>query len=533
MLDFCDWARRCKYLVILCILLSSHYGEASRSRQIATENLPPKAQQMLETFPEKKVTLPLVIGQAIKSSDSFKAVLADLPQIEVSYLRSQSPYDFSLEAELERRISKNEPQTQFSSSSSHGTALSLRTSKYFSTGTSLSAEVSHGSTAIGFQSFSGISFYETKGTFQVSQNLWKDAFGSANRRSLKAGGRLKEAEKERFQESVENWVAALVKFYYRAWFDQTRVFSAQEGLERRNRLLQTTRIKLQRGTSEKPDLLQVQSAKIQSEVELSQSQQVLNQTWRELVLSLGFPKDWIHIDPILIPMKLDDPILEATRLCGGSKRPNEGPNHSSTTRKLDFQAEASKLLAEKNLNLAKPTLSLNLGLISNGIDDDSSPTFPEFYQIKHPAWSIGLVFSVPFSHSAELAEAHESLSNQIRSEALASQAKTDLQTQWINGCTAFQRWVTSTRLLQTAYEHQQERLRLEERRFRIGRAPTINVIQAGDDATRSELDLRNAEMESRISAWEVRKLAGKIEGYLKEIGFNPDPETLMRQKDLN
>jgi len=71
--------------------------------------------------------------------------------------------------------------------------------------------------------------------------------------------------------------------------------------------------------------------------------------------------------------------------------------------------------------------------------------------------------------------------------------------------------------LKQALKNQKERAQLEERRFRIGRVPTLTVIQAGDDATEAEINLSQSEIERRLAAWQVKRLAKDLEAYIKSL----------------
>jgi translation initiation factor 2 alpha subunit (eIF-2alpha) len=75
----------------------------------------------------------------------------------------------------------------------------------------------------------------------------------------------------------------------------------------------------------------------------------------------------------------------------------------------------------------------------------------------------------------------------------------------------------SFKQLSDAYAKQQERSRLEEERFKIGRTGTFQVIQAGDDATFAEFSLRTVEVERRMAAWKVRKQAGRAKPWLESL----------------
>jgi outer membrane protein TolC len=68
-----------------------------------------------------------------------------------------------------------------------------------------------------------------------------------------------------------------------------------------------------------------------------------------------------------------------------------------------------------------------------------------------------------------------------------------------------------------AYRAQRERERLEEERFSVGRSQLIQVIQAADDAARAEVTYKATLAQHRFAAWNVRRLAGNLDGYLDTL----------------
>jgi outer membrane protein TolC len=88
---------------------------------------------------------------------------------------------------------------------------------------------------------------------------------------------------------------------------------------------------------------------------------------------------------------------------------------------------------------------------------------------------------------------------------------------WITACGNLRRLHESVNLLQTAFENQSRRARLDEERFRIGRASTLVVIQAGDDATAAEINLRSLQVERALAAWKVRRLTDGFKSYLEKL----------------
>lgn len=478
--------------------------------------LPPDAQAYLAKLPQKKVTLDLVLAKAIESSDSFRAVLAAEPALAAPRLQARAPLDVRLYTKASHLEDRREPQNAFMPNNQITTAFAVGASTYFPTGTGLSAELGHGSTALRFPTIPGSDFFETRGTVTVTQNLWKDGFGYATRKGVEAGELSSQAQAMELQETLEDWTLGIVQVFYGAWLAQAQAKTALSNVDRRERLVKNTQLRVNRGTAETPDLLQVQNARLNAEVQKDQAAQMLGQRWRELRTAIKLPETLNNLDPIDVPIALDDPASSMLGLCGSSSKLNAAPKDSTTTRKADLQQKAAESLLARAKNVLAPSIELSAGVFSNGIDAARSPTFGEAFRRDHPGWSLGATVSLPLGQYAEEAAARVAFADQARSEAVASLARDQLQLDWVTHCLNLHRLKDARNRFETAFQNQTRRVKLENTRFGVGRGTTFAVVQAEDDATAAEMALLNAEAEFRMAAWRVRRLAQGFENYFKK-----------------
>lgn len=503
---------------------------------IALAALPPDAVALLETFPEKKITMDLVVGRAIEVSDSFRLLKSALPGTEVPFLQSRAALDTRLFGNATRLINENEPETAFNPLRTTGTNVAIGARKTFSTGTTATVELSHGnvnqtyptdlSAPSGFSPFASLdgNRYTTKASVGLSQNLWKDAFGRATRMGLRAGELQKEAALSAFEESVQEWVFGIVQLYYGAWLAQSQVEAAHVNLQRRQRLSGITQIKANRGTAESPDVLQVRSALANSQVQLASAEQTLADRWRTLVMSLKLPEAWLTLEAREIPVALDDPLASALAACGTLSAMAPAPGTATSVKRAEAQAEAARLLFESAKDAARPDLDLNLSYATNGVDVASrGATLKDTASLDFPAWTVGLSFSFPLGGDAERATAYSAAVDRERAAALAAQAKNDLRLDWINRCSDLHRLQRAHQLIEGAFASQRSRAQAEEERFRLGRGSTLAVIQAGDDVTATEMALRGSEVERRVGAWRVLRIADGYKTYLERLKSMAQP----------
>jgi outer membrane protein TolC len=508
------------FLGDLRIAAAKEYRTLSSVKAAQTQ-IPNDALKALDELPEKKITLDLILGAGMKSSDSFQIVISGAASTEATKSRAEAALNTQMKVYAHTQDNQNEPQSSFEPARTLADGYGVGISKYFSTGTSLSFDLKHGSYSTESSAGSPIpasgNQFTTEASLGVSQQLWKDAFGVSTRKGLRAAELQSVAAKEGVVEGVEQWANQLIDFYYNVWLAQNGVRAGVVSLERRDRLVSITQTKLRRGTAEKPDFLQVEAAQIKARVDLSESRKGLNEVWRNLVTTLKFPESWLEIDPIHIPMGMDDPIARAQELCGRDNYLSQRPKITRTLAKFKSLSEAAQLGLEKSEGGFKPNLSLDFSLNANGINSDGGTSMEEVLSSSHPGWRAQITLSYPLGNDAAKAEYVLALSEKQRLESQQRQAESNLSIDWTNRCKDLYRRVEKVELLKEAFDKQMERVKLEESRFRFGRSPTMSVIQAGDEATAAEMAYLEAQADTRRVAWSIRYLGGDVIQHLEKI----------------
>ncbi len=110
-------------------------------------------------------------------------------------------------------------------------------------------------------------------------------------------------------------------------------------------------------------------------------------------------------------------------------------------------------------------------------------------------------------------------------------AKDDQSLYWLNQCANLDRLKLTAKDAALAAKNQEARADLEERRFRLGRSTTFNVIQAGDDATQANVYQKAVDVELRLVAWDVLRLRNQVfsqlKSYAKKFGYSQEIENLL------
>jgi len=503
---------------------SAESGVLPELDQTVMSELPKDAQELLKTLPTKRLELDFVVGKAAKVSDSFRIVQAQRLTTDVASLQAQSILDWKPYLKVGVTDDRRQPTTPFSTSRVQGNSITLGAQTVFQTGTVLAAELSKGSTELQFENpmigNNGVlEFAETKATLTLSQSLWQNAFGDGIRARMEAAEKASEAAVLIADDATDDWMLGLIQVYYNAWLAKAQALAADTSLARRERLLSMVQILANRGTAERPDLLQVQSAVDATRVQADRAAQAVGDVWRSLLTALKLPREWFKIDAKKVPIALDDPMTEALALCGTENAILPAPEANLSVRKAKLQVAAASAQDRAADSQLRPDLSVTAQLANNAIDNTPSDdqSLSDFAGFDHPAWTIGLQFSMPIGFTAEKAQKLSAAADLIRADAAVQQAQDQHATVWVNQCLDLFRLNRAYAQLESSYVKQRERASLEEQRFRIGRSGTFQVIQAGDDATQAEMAVRAMEVERRLAAWRVRRQAGQGRAWLEGL----------------
>lgn len=502
-------------VILLAVILIAHQAIAK-----TYPPMPDDAKKFLANLPGKTVSMDVVVGLAVKNSDSFQQIKALFPTKEVPELSSLAPLELTSDLNYTYFVNRNEPDSSFGATRAEGNQSQLGFSKYFSSGTGANLKLTHGHTIRELTIFGSNSIEDYRTSYaelSLYQNLWRDAFGSATRKQVKKGGLESEARQLEIEGILEDWLLAITEVYYRAWSAQADVRAAESGLARREKLLEITRRKISSGTAERPDLLQVKSAVVGSKIRLQSAREILDTIWRDLVVTLKLPAHWSTTDPLQIPVDLDNPTPASLQMCVRNISPAAAANTS--IRRSELLKQAALLNFESAQSMAYPQLQLGLTLGSKGVDTlDADTTIDEVSEGSHPNYSAMLALKIPWSNFAAKAQLLQAYALKESTAAKHNDSFTRFGADWTNQCEMLTHWQEKVADLQQVVNDQKERVKLEEARFRLGRIPLINLIQAGDDQTDAEINLARAEVEFRLAAWRVKRLAGLLKSYLESIG---------------
>ncbi len=480
---------------------------------LSSAPLPPQAVGLMRALPEGKMPLPFVVEYAIRRSDSYRALKSQLDTITVGEQRIEGLFNPVLKAGVGWQEDRRKPQIIFSPNEIRATRYSLGVGKLFSTGTEALFELEHSTNFIGFSAAPSSQFAETRGLLSVRQNLWKDSFGVSSRAALEASALGSDLSRAKFEEGRQSWYFELAQLYYDSWLAQQQVMASEQSRNRRNRLVSIMQKRSGRGTAERPDLLQVEAALANTKVELARAEQRLQERWQVLVVSLKLPPEIASVDPRLVPLVLDSPQDSLIATCKSKALPQR---KSPAVERAMLALKGAKSLLEKAESEDRPDLDLVMKVGANNIAPNSSDTVSEFSSGKYPIYGVGVELTLPLGMDSTQAERRSAAVDMIRAEASQSIEQDSWLLAWQNGCRDLLRLVEAQEILKEALNKQNQREKLEEERFQLGRANTLQVIQAGDDRSASEQSLWATEIQLRLTAWKLEGLNGTLEDRFKK-----------------
>lgn len=490
----------------------------SPTSQALAYKVPLKARELLNSLPEKSLTLDIIIKKGL-SSDSFNIIKTQILQKQIFNYSSKIAFDTYLSGLFIKGRDKSASTRPGSSYNKRFTNGVIRLNRSFPTGTDISVESNYQKINSFSSSFLGqgpdihSQYNENKISLNFKQNLVKNSFGFSSRKTLKALNIKKNNVENNLALNIENWADALIQSFYNAWLLQSKVKVAMANFNRQTRLLTVTNLKFKRGTSKKSELLQVKSAHKNSNQNLEKAKQELKSIWRNLIATLNLPTSWGTINPLLIPIKLDNPINKAQNFC---KNPLD-LNSNTEFKSLTEQNKAKRLNLSAAKNQLLPDVYLGVKLTSNGVNPtDSNLAFKNSLQTKNQGLFVELGISIPLGNYKEKSKLAQATMEERSSYYQLASLKNNLTAQWLNECQNLQRLVKKQKELKIIYFMQKQRAQLEEDRFKIGKISVFTTIQSAQDATLAELAFKQSKIKARLSSWKILNLNGKLLTYIKK-----------------
>ena len=499
--------------------------------------LSPEAQNYLNKIPEKKLTLDFVIGTALRNAEAFRIAGYDYATAGLEELGQLDPAtDTFFQGGASYGDDNSEKTSPFQALRAKKWDWSLGFTKGWSTGTQTSVDWIYDTNNLEFPAGLGsfgnsfvTNYKQSAAQVSLSQSLLKDSFGySFRKKRLGARSRAK-AIQWKTRNDIEALTLNFILQYYQSWFMQEQVRSLQAQAKRQARLVRILKKRSLKGAVEKPDLIQIEALLAATRVRLKDAVAQLASQWEQLVFSLKLPMSFLSVDPIEIPIVIDNPLPLSLRVCG-QKEPIKTANIYSLEKSLE--AVSADFKAAKNDSL--PDLKLTAAYRGNSIDDKASETLQNVLKGsddngfgRGPSWNVGLKLKWSLDNSSARAMRTQKYIEKERITSRLSLAIDDLKSQWRDSCRRLNVQWANEKVYDNVVQEQKKRVKAEERRFRLGRIRVNQLVTAEDDLGQWELQSQQKKIESRQLAWQVQQLSGEL--YRK---ISPGVESLLKENNL-
>jgi outer membrane protein TolC len=497
--------------LVPAILIASAFSGSAR----ANPEIQKRLREMLDIPQTQKGMISLTLKEvslaAMAKSDSFKSILAKSYALKSDEYFQESLTDAMLVAQAKQDWNRNQANSLFGTTRFDQTVIDLGVEKRFVTGTKLGLGLTeYRNTSVFGGGFGTIDAKVAGVKLEITQSLWRDAFGGSTR-GLLASGRLKsEAKKVALEAEIEDWFLQFTSLYYQVWLTQRRVEATQLSLQRKERLASLFQRRKQLGISEEADQIQIASAVDQTRVQLDELKRSLAKNWNLLVVSLKLSPEDQKFNPMEIPMGVDD--VQAFQNVGCEQLPSSNRG----LKQIELELKAVQLQADAAVDRLRPDLLLILGANTNrsilNSGDDFGTRWADAFAGKYPAFSVGLLFKVPLNASMEKSEGSQLASTSFQLESRASQIKDQLQIDFESNCSEVKMLEQHYRLYQRVEADLIRRIGLEENRYRQARIQPFTVLQAGDELFGTSV----AKYSNLGNWWEKRWNLEKSRGQLFE-----------------
>ena len=468
---------------------------------------------VIAKLPDKKLSIDLILAKAFASSDSAAIVKSEMISADSVELSNQAAYDLQIFANASYAKKDEDTMTVFDAKDQ--TTYLLGVSKYFSSGTNLALEFGQVESTLSPSN----TFSEEQSSYaklSLTQNLLKDSFGMMSRASSNAAQAMRKANEYNVENNVEEWMQNIIQLYYSVWYAQEEVRSADLSLARQKRLLDISKLKLQRGTTEKVDFLQIENSFYNTQIRYNTLKLNVQNVWGELVSALKLPEHWRQWDAMQIPLSIENNNERSISLCADVTNKVKAQDLSVEQKLIKAQLDAAKSSLDASQSNMLPQLNLEASLTSKDYNDEVSERWSNVTSNQSSDWMLALNFKMPISNSAEKAQYKTSYANLQRAQAMYSQANSQFETKWLNECAILNNTKQNLEILANVIKNAELRSKLDEQRFRNGQTNTINVIQSGEDLTAIELQYYQQKISFNQSNWKILELNSDLKAYLEK-----------------
>lgn len=502
----------CRLGIVTLVLAS-----ASPDRILAESTPVPATSTELKVPPASdadkiRLTPGFVAAVLIETSDIAALIKNDFINIDSSKLKFDAAFSGKIDSKISYFDDRNEPAQSISPTRNKVTQVNVGFSRQFTTGTTFRTELQHQQRfPEGLNPMFLAEGYENDLSVSIRQALVKNAFGTADSKREESTALLRDAARHATTDRLQKVAIDGIGLYFQAWLAQWQVRASEARLDRQQQLLKITKINARRGTAENADVMQLEAAVILSQNSLDEARKNIVDLWRQLILSLKLPREYLEIDPMRVTLDPGRHLTQATTVCRSGV-----PDNTDRIKALALSVKAANLNQDATKSALRPDVFIEARLSGNGLDRDVDKIWDETLAMKHPQTTVALGIEIPTSFNREKADFLDALRQKMNAEVQMAQARTQFEINQDQYCREWQVLTDKLNGLKKALELQVNREKAEQKRFRIGKVDAFSVIRAGNDITDTEMALRSTDARLHMTAWKLLYESGQLNDQLME-----------------
>jgi outer membrane protein TolC len=376
------------------------------------------------------LSLEQAIDVVLKQNLTLQSAKYDIVMSDTAYEKAQKKFATNLNAEggyMKQELPPSKTKnTQGDKQWQYDAGISL--SKIFSTGTTVSAgvkEIFYDANDITVPGYPADPGYHKPVLFaSIQQELLKNAFGVSDRRLNKMLENQTEIQRATLIQLLSTLVAITLIDYWNITIQKSAIETAQAALEANTRVRGIIMRNAGYGLSEQYELNQYNSQVASSEANLYTVKQRYNEAVRKLLRTINMPPE---TEVSGVTELIDElPVLnpETALKTGFTKR----VDYKNALLALE-NAKTDLALQENN---ALPSLTVSLGISSQGQDENMNEAFNQSEKREYPAWNARAKLSYPLDDSDLKTNVRNAHLKQKQAEFILQSVKLEIRDDILN-----------------------------------------------------------------------------------------------------
>jgi outer membrane protein TolC len=443
------------------------------------------------------LSLEQAIDIVLKQNLTLQAAKYDIVMSDTAYEKAQKKYATNLNIEggyMKQELPPSKTKnTQGDKQWQYDAGISL--SKIFSTGTTISTgvkEVFYDANDITVPGYPADPAYHKPVLFaSIQQELLKNAFGVSDRRLNKMLENQTEMQRSALINILSSLVVSTLVDYWNITVQKSAVETAQAALESNTRVRTILARNVNYGLSEQYELNQYNFLVASSQANLEAARQKYNEAVRKLLRTIDMPPETQVSGVTNLADELPPLDPEASLKTGFAKR----VDYKNALLSLE-NAKTDLAMQENN---AMPSLTLSLGISSQGQDTNMGEAFNQAEKREYPAWNARAKLSYPLDDSDIKASVRNSYLKQKQAELNLKSLKLEIRDDILNRldqvATQHQMLINSRTASREADLYYKNALR----RFEQGKITAVTMKLATDAMVQSRFQELNSLVQYNVT----------------------------------